>query len=160
MGMVLTWDEALVERALHRRYRQTVVFTNGVFDLLHVGHLNYLEQAKALGDYLVVGVNGDSSTYRLKGFGRPVVPAEERARLVAALSPVDAVVIFNQDTAEQLVDALRPDVYAKGGDWGELKPPPESAVVEAYGGRVEFLTYMPQHSTRDLIQRILQSHEG
>ena len=159
MGMVLTWDEALVERSLHRRYRQTVVFTNGVFDLLHVGHLNYIEQAKELGDYLVIGVNGDSSTYRLKGFGRPIVPAEERARLVAALKPVDTVVIFNQDTAEHLVDALRPDVYVKGGNWGERNPPPESAVVADYGGRVEYLTFIPGRSTTDLIQRVLKSYE-
>jgi rfaE bifunctional protein nucleotidyltransferase chain/domain len=112
-----------------------------------------------LGDYLIVGVNGDSSTYRLKGFGRPIVPAEERARLIAALEPVDAVVIFNQDTAEQLVEALHPDVYAKGGDWSERNPPPESAVVEAYGGRVEFLAYKPGHSTTNLIQRVLKSFE-
>lgn len=159
MGMVLTWDEALVERALRRRYRQTVVFTNGVFDLLHVGHLEYLEQAKELGDFLIVGVNGDRSSYRLKGFGRPVVPAVERARLVAALAPVDVAVIFNQDTAEQLVDALRPDVYVKGGNWGARRPPPETAVVEAYGGRVEYLTYVPDHSTTELIQRILKNHQ-
>ncbi len=158
MGMVLTWDEALVERALRRRYRETVVFTNGVFDLLHVGHLEYLEQAKALGDYLIVGVNGDSSAHRLKGFGRPIVPAEERVRLVAALEPVDVAVLFNQDTAEQLVEVLRPDVYVKGGDWGERRPPPEAAVVKAYGGRVEYLTFLPGHSTTDLVTRILENY--
>ena len=159
MGMLLTWDEALVERALRRRYKQTVVFTNGVFDLLHIGHLDNIEQAKELGDYLIVGVNGDASTYRLKGFGRPIVPAEERARLIAALDPVDAVVIFSQDTAEQLVDALRPDIYVKGGNWGERNPPPESAVVSAYGGRVEYLVYLPGHSTTDLIKRVLKNYE-
>jgi rfaE bifunctional protein nucleotidyltransferase chain/domain len=159
MGMVLTWDEALVERALRRRYGETVVFTNGVFDLLHVGHLDYIEQAQALGDYLIVGVNGDNSAYRLKGFGRPIVPAEERARLLAALEPVDSAVIFKQDTAEQLVEALRPDIYAKGGDWSSHNPPPESAAVEAYGGRVQYLRYTPDHSTSILIQRILKSFE-
>jgi rfaE bifunctional protein nucleotidyltransferase chain/domain len=159
MGMVLTWDEALVERALRRRYKETVVFTNGVFDLLHVGHLEYIEQAKSLGDYLIVGVNGDRSTYRLKGFGRPVVPVEERARLVAALEPVDVVAVFNQDTAEQLVDALHPDIYVKGGNWGTGQPPPESAVVDAYGGRVEYLTYVPHYSTTDLIQRIVKNYQ-
>jgi rfaE bifunctional protein nucleotidyltransferase chain/domain len=157
MGMVLTWDEALVERALRRRYGETVVFTNGIFDLLHVGHLDYLEQAKELGDYLIVGVNGDSAAYRLKGFGRPLMPAEERARLLAALNPIDTVVIFNQETAERLVDALRPDVYVKGGDWGEHRPPPEAAIVRAYNGRVEYLSYTPGHSTSDLIERILKS---
>jgi len=158
MGMVLTWDEALVERALRRRYREAVVFTNGVFDLLHVGHLEYMEQSKKLGDYMIVGINGDSSAYRLKGFGRPIVPADERARLVAALTPVDAAVIFNQDTAEQLVDALRPDVYVKGGDWGERRAPPEAAVVQSYGGQVKYLTYLPDHSTTDLVERILNSY--
>jgi rfaE bifunctional protein nucleotidyltransferase chain/domain len=160
MGMVLSWDDALVERALRRRYRETVVFTNGVFDLLHVGHLEYLEQARELGDFLIVGVNGDRSAYRLKGLGRPIVPAEERARLIAALAPVDAAVVFNQDTAEQLVDALHPDVYVKGGNWGERRLPPEAAVVEAYGGRVEYLTYLPDHSTTGLIQRILESNQS
>jgi rfaE bifunctional protein nucleotidyltransferase chain/domain len=159
MCMVLTWDEALIERALRRRYPETVVFTNGVFDLLHVGHLDYIEQAKALGDYLIVGINGDRSTYRLKGFGRPIVSAEERARLVAALNPVDATVIFNQDTAEQLVDALRPDIYVKGADWGELRQPPECAVIESYGGRVEYLTYLPGHSTTALIERVLKNYK-
>jgi rfaE bifunctional protein nucleotidyltransferase chain/domain len=157
MGMVLTWDEALVERALRRRYGETVVFTNGVFDLLHIGHLEYLEQAKARGDCLIVGVNGDSAAYRLKGFGRPLMPAGERARLVAALAPVDAVVIFNQDTAENLVDALRPDVYVKGGDWGDHRPPPEAAVVRAYGGQVKYLPFLPGHSTTELIERILKT---
>ena len=160
MGMILTWDEALVERSLRRRYRETVVFTNGVFDLLHVGHLEYLEQAKELGDYLIVGVNGDRSTYRLKGLGRPIVPVEERVRMVAALNPVDAAVIFNQDTAEQLVDALHPDVYVKGGNWGERNPAPESSVVAAYGGRVEYLTYLRGHSTSNIIQRILKDYES
>ena len=160
MGMVLTWDEALVERALRRRYRETTVFTNGVFDLLHVGHLEYLEQAKELGDYLVVGVNGDRAAYRLKGFGRPVVPVEERARLLAALIPVDTVVTFTQDTAEQLVDALRPDVYVKGGDWGDHKPPPEAAVVRAYGGQVAYLPFLYGHSTGNLIQRILRAYRS
>jgi D-beta-D-heptose 7-phosphate kinase/D-beta-D-heptose 1-phosphate adenosyltransferase len=158
MGMILTWDEALVERSLRRRYGEKVIFTNGVFDLLHVGHLDYLEQARELGDFLIVGVNGDNAAYRLKGFGRPLMSAEERARLLAALSLVDVVVIFNQDTAEGLVDALRPDVYVKGGDWGEHRVPPEAAVVRAYGGQVEFLRYTPGQSTTDLIENILRSY--
>jgi rfaE bifunctional protein nucleotidyltransferase chain/domain len=158
MGKILTWDEATIERALRRRFGEKVCFTNGVFDLLHVGHLDYLERARELGDWLVVGVNGDSSAYRLKGFGHPLVPVEERARLVAALDPVDAVVVFKQQTAEQLVDALRPDLYVKGGDWGERRLPPEAAVVKAYGGRVEYVTFVPGHSSSDLIERILKSH--
>jgi rfaE bifunctional protein nucleotidyltransferase chain/domain len=158
MGKILTWDEATMERALRRRFGESVCFTNGVFDLLHVGHLDYLERARELGDWLVVGVNGDSSAYHLKGFGHPLIPVEERARLLAALAPVDAVVIFKQDTAEQLVKALRPDLYVKGGDWGERRQPPEATVVKAYGGMVQYLTFVPGHSSSDLIERILKSH--
>ena len=158
MGIVLTWDQALIERSVRRRYGETVVFTNGIFDLLHVGHLDYLEHAKALGDYLVVGINGDSSAYHIKGLGRPLVPCQERARLLSALAPVDAVVVFNQDTANQLVEALRPDIYVKGGDWGRHKLPPEVAVVKSYGGRVEYMPLLPDRSTTNLIERILKSY--
>jgi len=158
MGKILTWDEATIERALRRRYGEKVCFTNGIFDLLHVGHLDYLEQARALGDWLVVGINDDSSAYRIKGLGRPMVPVEERARLLAALAPVDAVVIFKQDTAEQLVEVIRPDLFVKGGDWGEHRQPPEAAIVQAYGGRVEYLTFVPGHSTSDLVKHILKSY--
>ncbi len=158
MGKILTWDEATIERALHRRYGEKVCFTNGIFDLLHVGHLDYLEQARALGDWLVVGINDDSSAYRIKGFGRPLVPVDERARLLSALAPVDAVVIFKQDTAEQLVEVLRPDLFVKGGDWGNHRQPPEAAIVQAYGGRVEYLTFVPDHSTSGLIEHILKSY--
>lgn len=154
MGEILTWDEVAAERALRRRYGGIVVFTNGVFDLLHIGHLEYLEQAKGMGDWLVVGINGDNAVWQLKGPGRPIVPVEERARLVAALAPVDAVVIFNQITAERLIEVIHPDIYIKGGDWSERDPPPEVAVVRRYGGQVEYLPYTPEHSTSRLIERI------
>jgi D-glycero-beta-D-manno-heptose 1-phosphate adenylyltransferase len=147
-----------VARRLHEA-GQTLVFTNGHFDLLHVGHLDYLERARSLGDALIVGVNGDDSTARLKGRGRPLVPADERARLLAALAPVSAVVIFEQNTANVLIDALRPQVYAKGGDYapdahGSAKPLPERTLVEAYGGRVVLIDYLPNHSTSALIARV------
>lgn len=132
---------------------QTLVFTNGHFDLLHVGHLDYLEKARALGDALCVGLNGDSSTARLKGTGRPLVPAVERARLLAALRPVDAVTIFEEDTASTLIEALQPDIYVKGGDYAD-KPLPERAIVQRYGGRVVLIDYLPDHSTSALIARI------
>jgi len=136
-----------------RTSNQTLVFTNGHFDLLHVGHLDYLEKARALGDVLCVGLNGDSSTTRLKGAGRPLVPAVERARLLAALRPVDAVTIFEEDTANALIEALQPDIYVKGGDYAD-KPLPERAIVESYGGRVVLIDYVPDHSTSALIARI------
>lgn len=138
--------------ACHER-GEPVVFTNGHFDLLHVGHLDYLEKARALGAALFVGVNGDASTTRLKGAGRPLVPAVERARLLAALRPVTAVIIFEADTADALLSALQPEIYVKGGDYRD-KPLPERATVAAYGGRVELIDYLPGHSTSALIARV------
>ena len=122
-------------RAAGRR----VVFTNGIFDLLHVGHLRYLRAARALGDLLVVGLNDDACTRRLKGPRRPIVPQDERAELLAALEPVDRVVLFGEDTAVALIEALRPAVYVKGGDYAATpgavgKPLPEAAAVRACGG--------------------------
>jgi rfaE bifunctional protein nucleotidyltransferase chain/domain len=132
------------------------VFTNGCFDLLHRGHLSYLEQARALGDVLVVGVNSDSSVRGRKGPGRPVVPADDRAALVAGLACVDHVVVFGEPTPERLIRALRPDVYAKGGDYraDEL---PERALVEGYGGRVVIVGLVPGRSTSALVSAITQS---
>ena len=152
MGEILDGAAALESREELRRVGKTLVFTNGHFDLLHVGHLEYLEKARALGDALFVGLNGDASTRRLKGEGRPLVPAAERARLLAALLPVTAVIIFEEDTADNLLRALQPDIYVKGGDY-ENKPLPERATVEAYGGRVELIEYVPQRSTTQLINR-------
>jgi rfaE bifunctional protein nucleotidyltransferase chain/domain len=153
VGKILSLDEAIHERARLRQAGQTLVFTNGHFDLLHIGHLDYLEKARALGDALFLGLNGDSSTRRLKGAGRPLVPAMERARLLAALIPVTAVIIFDDDTAEKLVHALQPDVYVKGGDYSD-KPWPERDIVLSYGGRVALIDYLPDHSTTALIARI------
>ncbi len=147
--------EAAERREALRSAGKTLVFTNGHFDLLHVGHLDYLEKARALGDALFIGLNGDASTARLKGQGRPIVPAVERARLLAALRPVDAVLIFEDATADALIAALRPDVYVKGGDYQD-KPLPERALVESYGGSVTLIDYLPDHSTSALIARIKQ----
>lgn len=153
MGEQLTLEAAVARRETLRQAGGRLVFTNGHFDLLHVGHLDYLERARALGDALYVGLNGDSSSARLKGQGRPLVPAAERARLLAALIPVDAVIVFDDDTAAALVRALRPEVYAKGGDYA-VKPLPERALVEAYGGQVALIDFLPGHSTSALIARI------
>lgn len=153
MGEHLSLEAALKWRAGLAQTGAALVFTNGHFDLLHVGHLDYLEKARALGDALCVGLNGDASTTRLKGPGRPLVPAVERARLLAALAPVSVVVIFETDTADPLIDALQPEIYVKGGDYAS-KPLPERPLVEAYGGQVRLIDYLPDHSTSALIARI------
>jgi D-glycero-beta-D-manno-heptose 1-phosphate adenylyltransferase len=153
MGEHLTLNEAINRRGKLIQARKKLVFTNGHFDLLHIGHLDYLEKARGLGDALYVGLNGDTSTTRLKGAGRPLIPALERARLLAALIPVDGVIIFEADTADDLIRALQPDIYVKGGDYAS-KPLPERSTVEAYGGRVALIDYLPGHSTSNLIARI------
>lgn len=153
MGNLFSLESAQAWRERLRAEGKTLVVTNGHFDLLHVGHLDYLEKARALGDALLVGVNGDPSSGRLKGSGRPIVPASERARLLAALNPVSAVIIFQEDTADTLLDALRPEVYVKGGDYHD-KPLPERPMIERNGGRVVLIDYLPDHSTSALIQRI------
>jgi rfaE bifunctional protein nucleotidyltransferase chain/domain len=129
-----------------------LVLTNGCFDLLHVGHVRYLQAARRLGDFLVVGVNADASVRQLKGPKRPLVPAAERAEIVAALGCVDAVVLFDTATAEPLVAALRPDVYVKGDDYTEATLP-EARLVRAYGGTVALLPTVPGASTTALIER-------
>ena len=153
MGELLLLEEARVLRETLRREGKTLVFTNGHFDLLHAGHLEYLEKARELGDALFVGLNGDVSTRRLKGEGRPLVPEGQRARLLAALEPVSAVIIFEADTAAELLLALKPEIYVKGGDYAD-KPLPERASVDAYGGRVELIDLLAGHSTTRLIGKI------
>jgi D-glycero-beta-D-manno-heptose 1-phosphate adenylyltransferase len=155
MGQVLTLEAVRAWRADQARAGRSVVFTNGVFDLLHVGHVRYLQAARALGDALVVGLNSDAATAALKP-GRPLVPQAERGEVLAALACVNVVVVFDGTDANDLVGALRPDVYVKGGDWGQAggKQPPEAALVAAYGGRIAYLPYVAGHSTSALIERI------
>ena len=154
MGRVVDLEE-LRDRIAERRSRGlTVAFANGHFDLLHVGHLRYLRGARAEGDCLVVGVNGDRSVGTLKGPGRPLVPAAERAELVAALEPVDFVVVFAGDTPAPLLDDLRPDVHCKGTDYGTPERVPEYGVVRAYGGRTVLVGDPKDHATTDLIAAV------
>ena len=165
MGQVIDRETLVRLREEWRDAGRTVVFTNGVFDLLHVGHLRYLRAARALGDLLVVGVNDDAGVARLKGPGRPVVPQEERAELLAALDPVDYVTLFGEETASALVAALRPDVYVKGGDYaagaGDAgKPLPEAEVVRGYGGGVRVIPLTPGRSTTALIERARNAERG
>jgi D-beta-D-heptose 7-phosphate kinase / D-beta-D-heptose 1-phosphate adenosyltransferase len=139
--------------AEHRAAGRRIVFTNGCFDVLHRGHIAYLNQARLLGDVLIVAVNADASVRRLKGPSRPVNPAADRAAMLAALSCVDHVIIFDQDTPVELLRLLRPDVYAKGGDY-TAQMLPEAPVVAGYGGTVRILDYVTEHSTTAMIDRI------
>lgn len=154
--MRLSADQLAEQGARWRSEGRRVVWTNGCFDLLHVGHVRSLEQARALGDVLVVGVNGDGSVRRLKGDGRPIVPAGERAEIVAALRAVDAVVVFDDDTPAALVALLRPHLFCKGSDY-EGRDVPEAEAVRSYGGVVEFLDMVPGLSTSATVSRIERS---
>ena len=129
-----------------------VVFTNGCFDILHAGHVRYLAQARARGDVLILGLNSDASVRRLKGETRPVNGEEDRAEVVGALKSVDAVVLFEEDTAEALIAKVRPAVYAKGGDYTR-ETLPEARIVEAYGGEVAFIPLVAGKSTTSIIER-------
>ncbi len=134
---------------------KTVVFANGCFDMLHVGHVRYLQGAKELGDALVVGLNGDRSVRLLKGPERPLMPEDERAEILSALSSVDYLVIFNEPNVERVLLALKPDIHCKGTDYTE-ETVPEREVVRSYGGKIAIVGDPKDHSTRDLIQRMLQ----
>ena len=150
---ILSLDQLRTERDRLRQAGKKVVFTNGHFDLLHAGHLNYLQAARKLGDALFLGLNGDASTRRLKGEGRPLVPAAERAQLLEALRPVTAVIIFEEDTADRLIELLKPDIYVKGGDY-QHKVLPERDLVESLGGEVVLIDLVPERSTSALIAKI------
>ena len=153
---VLTWPqtEALVTSA--RAAGRRIVFTNGVFDLLHPGHVRYLQEARRLGDMLIVGLNADDSVRRNKGPGRPITPEHERAEVLAALDCVDGVVIFHEDTPAEIVRVVQPDILVKGADW-----PADQIVgrdtVEARGGRVVLVPTEEGHSTTAIVDRIKQN---
>ncbi|MGD9765163.1 MAG: D-glycero-beta-D-manno-heptose 1-phosphate adenylyltransferase [Candidatus Binatia bacterium] len=143
--------------AAHRRAGERIVFTNGVFDLLHPGHVRYLGTAKRLGDVLVVGVNSDRSARALgKGPERPLVPARDRAEVLAALAAVDYVTIFDADTPYALIDRLQPDVLVKGGDWS-VDRIVGADLVRARGGRVRAIPLAPGYSTTRLVERMLRA---
>jgi rfaE bifunctional protein nucleotidyltransferase chain/domain len=146
-------DEGAALAGRLRAEGKRVVLANGCFDLLHVGHVRYLRAARALGDVLIVGLNGDAAVARLKGPGRPLMPATERAELLTALRDVDHVVVFDDDTADRLVERLRPHVHAKGTDYTEDSVP-ERATARAVGSQVAIAGDPKSHSTRDVIARI------
>jgi rfaE bifunctional protein nucleotidyltransferase chain/domain len=153
---ILTLEQAIVRFGRDKRNGRRVVFTNGCFDLLHPGHIRLLEQARALGDLLIVGLNSDASVRQLKGAGRPVLPERERAEILAALEAVDAVVIFDQLTPREVIAGLLPDVLVKGGDW-----PGDQIVgraeVEAAGGHVVSIPVVQGYSTTEVLRKIRES---
>jgi rfaE bifunctional protein nucleotidyltransferase chain/domain len=157
---VVGWDALLSLRECWGAQGWTVVWTNGCFDLLHVGHVRCLSAGRALGDVLVVGLNSDASVRALKGAGRPIMPEAERAEVLAALECVDYVILFGETTPEVALGRLRPDIHCKGADYAPPhgKPIPQARVVQAYGGRVAFLPLAPTASTSDIVRRILGKH--
>ena len=153
ISRILSRDRLIEEVDTARRRGLTVIFANGCFDPLHVGHIRYLEGAKSLGNLLVVGLNSDRQVSRLKGSGRPLVPEDQRAEIIASLAAVDFVTIFDEPTVETLLLALRPDVHAKGTDY-TLETVPEREVVKSYGGKVAIVGDPKDHSSSELIQRL------
>ncbi len=156
MGHLLSESELVQAVARDRAAGRTISFANGCFDLLHVGHVRYLQGAAAEGDRLIVAVNDDQSVRRLKGAGRPILPAVDRAELVGALRGVDYVVIFGDPTVERLLMLIKPEVHCKGTDY-TVDSVPEQAVVRAYGGRTAIVGDPKDHATRDLLRKIAQS---
>ena len=157
------YDRATLAQEVQRRQQagERAVLTNGCFDLLHLGHVYYLQEARNLGDFLILGLNDDMGVRRLKGPGRPLVPEQERAELLAALACIDYVTIFAEHTASSLVQLLRPAIYVKGGDYAQAQGGepdtsrlPEAKVVQEYGGTVRLIPYLPNHSTTELIAAI------
>lgn len=149
-------EEAVAQYGPAKRAGRCVVFTNGCFDLLHPGHIRSLEEARALGDVLIVGLNADASVHELKGTGRPVIPEKERAEILAALECVDAVVIFGEPTPRETIARLLPDVLVKGGDWGSDKIVGREE-VEGAGGRVVSVPVVSGYSTTEILKKIRES---
>jgi len=156
MARILTRDALLDAVAAERKARRTIALANGCFDVLHVGHVRYLESARAEADRLVVAVNGDESVRALKGPRRPILPAADRAELVGALRAVDYVVVFPELDVHALLRLLEPDVHCKGTDY-TVDTVPERETVRAYGGRTAIVGDPKDHSTRDLLARIADS---
>jgi rfaE bifunctional protein nucleotidyltransferase chain/domain len=152
-SLVVSREELLTRVGVAKEKGSRVVFANGCFDLLHVGHVRYLAAARALGDLLVVGINSDQEVSTQKGEGRPILPAEERAELVASLASVGYVTIFYEPTVTELLLMLKPDIHAKGTDYTE-ETVPERDVVRSYGGRVAIVGDPKDHSTSDMLSRL------
>ncbi len=154
---VLSLQEALKVRQTFREEKKKVVFTNGVFDIIHAGHVDYLKKARETGDTLIVGMNSDASVKRIKGENRPVVPEEQRAFVLSNLKPVDFVVVFSEDTPLKLIENIIPDVLVKGGDWSLDKIVGREVVLEN-GGEVKTIEFVNFQSTSGIIDTILERY--
>jgi rfaE bifunctional protein nucleotidyltransferase chain/domain len=155
---VRTLDDLVALRAVWFDSGKTVVWTNGCFDLLHVGHIRSFRDAKALGDILIVGINSDASVRALKGDSRPIVNQTDRAELIAALEMVDYVAIFDEPTPVAALSRLRPDIHCKGAEYADgARPVPEREIVLSYGGQIRFLPFHPGRSTTELVERIAKA---
>jgi rfaE bifunctional protein nucleotidyltransferase chain/domain len=154
VARILERNRLIARVAIARKGGARVVFANGCFDVLHVGHVRYLEAAKGCGDLLVVGVNSDEQVRRLKGEGRPFVPERERAEVIAGLRAVDYVTVFNEPTVTELLLALRPEVHAKGTDYTE-ESVPEREVVRSFGGRVQIVGDPKDHSSTEMVRKVI-----
>ncbi len=155
MGCLRLGDLKPILNKYHQEGKK-IVFTNGCFDILHIGHVRYLAEAKGLGDILVVGLNSDSSVRKLKGAGRPFVPVAERAEILASLRSVDYVVVFNEINPERLIREIRPDIHVKGGDY-TISQIPEAKLVESLGGKVVIVEEVKGKSTSQIYQKIAGS---
>jgi rfaE bifunctional protein nucleotidyltransferase chain/domain len=153
LARILDRDALIARIAAEKTKGSTIVLANGCFDVLHAGHVRYLEGARALGDVLVVGINSDTQVARLKGEGRPILPERDRAELVASLEAVDLVTIFDEPTVRELLLALRPEVHAKGTDYTE-QTVPERDVVRSYGGQVRIVGDPKDHSTSEMLRKV------
>lgn len=153
MARILDRNRLIARVAIARKHGARIVLANGCFDILHVGHVRYLEGARALGDLLVVGINSDEQVRLLKGEGRPLVPERERAELIASLRSVDIVTVFSEPTVEALIRAIRPNVHAKGTDYTE-ESVPERDVVRSLGGRVAIVGDAKDHSTTAMLKTV------
>ena len=153
MGIFYQTEDLISARVRWKQQGRTVVFTNGCYDLLHPGHIRLLEQARSLGDVLILALNTDASVQRLKGPGRPLIPERDRALLAASLEAVDAVTLFDEDTPRELIAALLPDILVKGADWAHWIAGREE--VEAAGGQVLALALEPGYSTTGIVESIL-----
>ncbi len=153
MGEAVTYTKLLKIRERLKSEKKKIVFTNGVFDIVHRGHVEYLTKARALGDVLLVGINTDASVQRLKGPERPIVSQDDRAFVLAALRVVDYVCLFDEDTPYNLIKAVVPDVLVKGSDWS-INEIVGKDIVEAAGGKVQTIDFVPNRSTTNIIQKI------
>jgi len=155
MNKILTWEELKKVLDLRRKEGRTIVFTNGCFDILHVGHVQYLQEARTMGDLLILGLNSDASVRAIKGEKRPMVPQAERAEVIASLTAVDYVTLFDETTPLRLIEYLQPDCLVKGGDWKEASVV-GGDLVRARGGKVVIVPLTEGASTTNIVEKILQ----